>query len=704
MNTKISIELERDSGIYYAGEVVRGTVKLSCRKTVRCRSFNVEMKGAAIAKWHTGSGDNRSDYHGSTTFQHQRFTIKGNFYRSGLLDNAGEDAFFDVIYNSGVIQIPCTDKEKKSSSNFKLIIRVMDYDWGRKDDLLGELVLDVPSLVQAGAKKSYDLTRNGKPGKGEITMSAKFIPYDAIFPQATRSGAPISQDIQTKYCLVLQIHQATGLRKADLMGRNDVYVQVYRPENAKKEIVGGIKLPGPQKVMPIIGEIVAPFAFPLLHDAAPSAELGLGDRSYIRYTVRAYIDLANWRDPFTKRLITVIPNRPIPKPLLLSPYIAEVESERLTSSCCGIGKYGVATIKLVMDRLAYAPGEVIDLSKSTALFEGKKDDVSVVLKLKGHYRLSTSHHGTTNCKSYEIGSIKLTPNTTSIIIGDFRIPQVYPSFWGGVKDHSRMHYACLRWTYSLVLRVKGNGPCDGYVEASLPVLICSAPPYANVLAQYHNLPPKRKPVWSLWDIFNEAATGLEEACATAPRITGPEDVGKTVDLGQSVNTWEGKDDNNNVGEGGMTYQPIISIFDGPSSICTITEEGVSGGTVQSSLDELLEKMDGSFDKRLVVGEWTQSHPDQARQLSPHDFKAILKKVTFSLDQTSVVNELTAAFEGSSNLTCKHIVSTMKVCKYQKKEVASIMAPFVRDSQNKEMVLDQLEYSFDKQRVSQKFIT
>lgn len=62
----------------------------------------------------------------------------------------------------------------------------------------------------------------------------------------------------------------------------------------------------------------------------------------------------------------------------------------------------------------------------------------------------------------------------------------------------------------------------------------------------------------------------------------------------------------------------------------------------------------------------------------------------------------AAFEGSNNLTCQHIVATMTTCQYQKTEVAGMMAPYVRDPENKEYVLAILDYSFDRNTVSAKF--
>ena len=204
--TRISIELERKNGIFYAGECVRGTVKLACPSQVTCRAFNIQLKGQARIHWHTGSGDNRTDYHGSTLFQDQRFTVQGNFFKTGIFDEAGSDAFFEKIHNLGVLQIPCSSQEVK---NMKLIVRTMDYDWGKKDDLLGEILLDVPSLAQSGEKRSFPLMRNGKPEKGEITLSARYLPYEALFPMTTSSGQAISRDIQHEYCLVLSVHQAT---------------------------------------------------------------------------------------------------------------------------------------------------------------------------------------------------------------------------------------------------------------------------------------------------------------------------------------------------------------------------------------------------------------------------------------------------------------------------------------------------------------
>ena len=52
--SSMDITLERPSGVYYAGEVVRGTVTLVTTDVVDCRGFFCRFRGRARAHWHTG--------------------------------------------------------------------------------------------------------------------------------------------------------------------------------------------------------------------------------------------------------------------------------------------------------------------------------------------------------------------------------------------------------------------------------------------------------------------------------------------------------------------------------------------------------------------------------------------------------------------------------------------------------------------------
>ena len=309
----IGIELDRPNGVYYGGEVVRGTVRLNVSDdTTKCRGFHLSLVGKSHVHWHTGGEDKLLDHHdGTTYFQDKRFTVHGNFYKTGLLDNAGKDALFDMVHNSGMILMPCND-----AKSLDLIVRVMAYDWGKRDVLLGEITINASVLAGSGRTETFPLTRKGRPEKGEITLSAKLIPFDAIFPKRSRSGAEISLLASKRECLVLRVHQATGLRKADMIGKNNVYVQVYEATEPVQEC--GKALPGPDNevVLPQ-SEAVFPFTFQLCNDAPGSAELRVGDGCYVRYYIRANVYLAKWRDPIFKRHITVLPNRPLPSLVLL---------------------------------------------------------------------------------------------------------------------------------------------------------------------------------------------------------------------------------------------------------------------------------------------------------------------------------------------------------------------------------------------------
>ena len=286
----ISIQLNRPNGVYYGGEVVRGTVALTTSggSSVKCRGFHIRLTGKASIHWHTGSGDNRTDYYGSTEYQTQRQTLVGNFYRTALLDNAGSDAVFGKAHGDGVMYIPCALSEER---NLSLIVRVMDYDWGKRDDLLGEILLDVPDLARARDIRSYPLTRFGKPEKGEVSLSARFIPAETLFPLSSSSNFGVtggSNDNISSFahngpllCLVLTVHQATGLRKADWAGKNDVYVQAYKCNGNEVNLTKKLPQPELKTVLPE-GRTVFPFAFALQTNAPGSAELRVSDHAYIR--------------------------------------------------------------------------------------------------------------------------------------------------------------------------------------------------------------------------------------------------------------------------------------------------------------------------------------------------------------------------------------------------------------------------------------
>ncbi|GAX16457.1 hypothetical protein FisN_19Lh034 [Fistulifera solaris] len=711
MSPLIRIELERPDGVYYAGEVVRGTVTIQAPRQ-RCRGAFLSFKGFAHVHWHTGSGDNRSDYDGNTTFQEQRHTLYGNYFRTGLLDEAGENACFDRVADSGVLYIPCDLSEEK---NWILIVRVNDYDWGKRDDLLGEILLDVPQLVNSGVKETFQMMRNGRNVDSFITLSAKFLPYEAVFPTRSRSGVNVSVVVKKPLCLVLRIHQAVGLRRGDYFGKNDVYVQVYRPPDGNADITKA--LPKPDKTIEIPNEeLIMPFAFQILADAPGSAEFpGVGDQCHIRYCLRAYIDTANWRDPSVKRILQVIPNRPLPQLALLAPARIEALDQPIYDCsycglrCCKLS--GLISTKLHLERLAYAPGESVRLGGEVTNDSNKTLPFSIVLTVCVLMR--TSRGTQTRGDRFFTLFQSTVPAQSSICLKDLpgidqiRIPTVFPSFYGGMPSpYTAAAYPCVKWSYTFQVSIGGSiNSCCGMTEvhARVPVLICSAAPYSHQIEAASGMPPvEATDPFHFLETY--AVTDLREI-DTAPTVTGPEDGGVTIAAEHTgtVNAYNANEDTDNVDGSLLNYEPMVHTFSAASPYVPAAFTDAAGSTHDAIMDELLKEMDDSFDKQRTVGQWVRKYPAQAQNLSPNDLTRILDEVNFSLDKDAVVGELVVAFQGTGKLTCAHVVATMKSCSFQKADVAKLMVPHVKDPENKEVVLEQIDFLFEREEVLSRFL-
>lgn len=145
----------------------------------------------------------------------------------------------------------------------------MDYDYGKKDDVLGETVVDVDRLLAAGGRPVVLplFRRQGLFGKGAyapqelrgqpsvvaVSATPSHLPVTTLFPHGAPTGRPSPPSSRLPArpdatvparchsppgCeggwqqggvrrVRIQVHGAMRLRSADVASRNDVYVQLF---------------------------------------------------------------------------------------------------------------------------------------------------------------------------------------------------------------------------------------------------------------------------------------------------------------------------------------------------------------------------------------------------------------------------------------------------------------------------------------------
>jgi hypothetical protein len=693
------IKLDRPSGVFYAGEVVTGSMTLQANGET-CRSLMLSMIGKAKVHWHVQSGESRTDYDGRKIFLQSEQTLWGNFYRTTVLDNAGADAEFGGAMGDGDMNIPCLPNEGSEGRPMKLIVRVCDYDWGKKDDKLGEIILDGKELAMHGDSKTYNLMRKGKPEQGTVTLAAKFVPTSAITPKSH------GQTAQSQETLVLKVLKANGLRKGDMFGKNDVYVQVWRaPDDLVTPLEVGKKLPKPDVKIQLPDQVTTfKFAFPTRADSPGSAVAHCGDQAYIAYYIKAEIDKKSWHNPSLKYPITIIPMRPAPMPQLLSQFKMEKEKQikKTKFCCCSCREAGLVTVKL-NSRRAYAPGETLQLTGSQVV-NSSSISVTVRIVIRQTIKLATTgsrevtHYGS---QRFEIGSKELDPGS-SIGLDDFQavVPALPPSFFGA-RGSATARREPLIFTYELSLQAEASAGTK--VKVVMPILISALPPKQQAIqdanASNNNLVPIDNP----FEIQSYAVTD-DSPCNTVIMATGLEDgAGKIADSATgAANIYEPEDG----GSSSKTYmyQPQVLTFQ--STFNTI-EEAIAPGDVgnneadhATAYNALIEKMEFNTDTRLVVDRWIKEFPTAAASLSSDEFAGVLKKLMLSFEQAAVARELTSGM-GNGALTTEYIMKSFDACPYSKDELVRVMAPYVSDPENKGIVLEQL-YSFEREEASKMF--
>mmetsp|Transcript_14699 Transcript_14699/g.24493 ORF Transcript_14699/g.24493 Transcript_14699/m.24493 type:complete len:757 (-) Transcript_14699:1513-3783(-) len=722
------IQLNRASGVYYAGEVVKGTVKLVTSKDIKTRGVRLRLQGQANIHWHTGSGDNRNDYDGQKIFEEHRCTMFGNYFNTSLLDEVGEDAKFGFANGDGIMYIPCSANEK-----LELIVRVMDYDFGKRDDLLGEIVVDTNALVSSETAQSFPLQRKGNPEKGEVTLSAKIVPLGSLFESASSHQRNAHDSI-----LMLRCHQATGLRKADWIGKNDVYVQAYRqPEGGINQSVA---FPPPDKNATLpAGVLEFPFSFQLRSDAPATAELRAGDWAYIRYTLYANIDIAWWSDPSVRIAITVLnPMRPLPPPSLLYPVEHKGEPVKIASCLCfPCLSTGDVTVDVWLSRQVFAPGERMSF-RATVLNNTPKP-IDVAIELRQCVVLATTGRHECSCHTSRefllVGDSVDPQDTWNYDCANreaLHVPAVYPSFFGATGMISARREP-LKFSYMLRVKAQAIGTCPSSCKVDVPIIISGQPPSPAAIqaAEGEDRAPivlaQRK--YDAMELESSVAVSLDADAAGSHTIGSPSGGGYLFAArnGQIDTTGDGPEDIRNFSEDhkavnpeSLVYVPHVityaEVIDTPrrpieahetaQATAVVVVDGGSGGGYggngEGSVgDQIAATMRLSSDKRGAVLDWLAAHPESVGAITPADITTVLKNVDFSMDQSTVAGEM-AKVMGRQSLRCAHVVAACEVCSFFKTEMACVMAPYVGDPNNSQTV-SALVPSFDRTKVESAFV-
>lgn len=623
--------------------------------------------------------------------------------------------------------IPCLQDEGTNGREMKLIVRVCDYDWGKKDDNVGEIVIDARELALSDEPKTFNLTRNGKQEMGNITLIADFVPTHALTPTSDRNQSSNDTSEET---LVLKVLRANGLRSADWFSGNDVYIQVWRPPKKLplSHFTGKKTEPRYRHYGKLSKEPMTwKFAFPTRADTPGSAILKAGDRAFVAYYIKVEIvkhEFSSWKNPSLKLPVIIIPARPAPTHALLSPYEIEHEDQikKFKLCCCSCDEAGNVAIKVQMGRRAYAPGEKVDL-RNSALLNNSSIAVRARVLLRQHIVLSTTRRGvptTLNVMHRFQLSSKLVPPGSEVSLDELKItiPAVPPSFFGSKGSSVAFREPLI---YSYTLSVHGKAESGHKVKVEIPILISAVPPKVSAIQEASTQNSSLQLFGDPFQIRKYAILD-DKPCDTMTPITGLEDCnGQIVPaMTGGGNIYEADDCGN--GTGYCQYEPQVVVFSSSNDAINTTENSSvlslanpeqehkaptapdteNEESIEMAYNYLLESLKVEYDSRLAVERWIKNYPNVAAKLTPEEFAGILRKIIFSLEQASIARELTIGFHiNNGNLTTKYINAALEACPYSKIDIVRVMAPYVEDPQNKEYVLAYL-YSYEREEASNLF--
>ena len=523
----------------------------------------MKFSGNARTHWTYKKGDDTVHVHGYKEYIAQRFTAWGNFYKTAELDGAGENAYFGGTPGDGAMSIPLN----QPIGSFLVAVRVMDYDWGKKDDLLGEVLIDPAQLLQSpGTKMSFPLTRKGKPEKSEVTLSATL----EAFTQLSQTNVEGTLTSGTQL-LKLVCHQATNLRSGDWFSKNDVYVQAY---TMAADTDASSELPPPNKKLELpAAKYVLPFEFTIPSNGVlpPSCEMSgwFRNTAYIRYSLYAHIDIAWKLDPSTRQVITVLSAAMPPKELLAPAQEIFPEEKVYGCDCCCFQRCekGTASMSVMVDRRVYSPGDSFYLAAQA--HNGTDTDVTLKVFLTAH--VHKQGHGDGHKHKWETREYMLheVPVTTQSTLNypvssptAISVPMIPPTYADGdCGDWSlfKRRYNPLTWWYTLTVKLDQPGMFASDIVWTVPVYVGAMPvPVMQQIypALVYEAPPAPLVIAPVSVEQKEPLIVTTTVCATGHDTLNALQMQPSPDTTSTVHE---KEDANNFGGPPADYAPVYVV-------------------------------------------------------------------------------------------------------------------------------------------------
>ncbi len=419
-------------------------VRSSSEKS-KCKEISVCVTGKGHTKFKTGSGEDEETHYHSQIYANCKNTVWGNVYSTPVLDDAGENAVFGSQWapDEGVLSFTLKEEQQHQV----IILRVMNSAWIREDDVLMELLLDTREYANNGQQKIIV-----RKGSSVITFSMGFV-----------SGQ--STALQIDKVLRLQVFSVTGLRSANFLTKNHVYVQAYAaPLNVNSNTS---PLPAPVANIPLPrGNLEVPFTLQLPADLPSTFTLTNGKPSdnYIEYTLSAKIDVGWPSNVTAKTNITVLQGTSSATMPMRQPLNMRVSDEMRPRFCCCacpcLGSVGQIQVEANTDRTGYAPGEKVQLALHIECTPPKAHDRIMNITAQLMMLVTLRAEGEVEKFSRSCGPLLVRDkNNREDIL--YTIPSVPPTYTGGL---GKQNIDPIVWSYELVVTVNISVP--GFLSVS----------------------------------------------------------------------------------------------------------------------------------------------------------------------------------------------------------------------------------------------